>query len=231
MACTASADGWVSSPCRTRKMHCRWAVTFRPVERNSSVSSSGVFTPATISPTSCFSTMIVEKAPDTAGRPRARHRPAGGLSDAVAGFGRCPTAVSPWRRRGRRVAFDRAGGPGPPGRPGDLRRAGHRRGHHRCRGGPRRRQPGAAHRPGGEGRLRLGDLVQVVEARPRGAALPPTARVPAGLREPGRAPAALGQRSAPGLTRCPFSSPCSARTGWSTPAWPAPTGRPCGSTT
>ena len=32
-------------------------------------------------------------------------------------------------------------GPGPPGRRA-LRRAGHRRGHHRCRRGPRRRQPG-----------------------------------------------------------------------------------------
>src|ERR1700735_4166001 len=44
MACTASADGWVTSPCSTRKMHCRWAVTLRPVDRNRSVNSSGDFT-------------------------------------------------------------------------------------------------------------------------------------------------------------------------------------------
>ena len=80
---------------------------------------------------------------------------------------------------------------------------------------------GLQHRPGREGRLRLGHLVEVVQDDPRRPPLPPAARVPARLREPGRAPAPARQRPAPGGTRSPSSSRCSAATGWSPRAWPA----------
>ena len=79
--------------------------------------------------------------------------------------------------------------------------------------GPGRGQPGAQDRPGGEGRLRLGHLVQVVQAGPRRAPLPAAERVPPGLREPGRAPAPARQRPPPGDARSPSSSPCSDGTG------------------
>ncbi len=185
----------------------------------------------------CFSTIIVEKARRcrqvVTAVDRSACRTAGRRSDVSRRCGRLGPMPERDGARGAepspgRFRRDEALGP-PPRR--DLRRARRRRGHHRCRGGPRRRQPGPAHRPGGEGRLRLGDLVQVVEARPRRPPLPPTARVPARLREPGRAPAAHRERPAPGLTPSPSSSPSSAGPGWSTAAWPAPTGRPSGSTT
>ena len=58
---------------------------------------------------------------------------------------------------------------------------------------------GLADGPGRAGRLRLRHLVEVVQAGPRRAPLPATARIPPGLREPGRAPAAAGQRPPPGV--------------------------------
>ena len=90
-----------------------------------------------------------------------------------------------------------------------LRRARRRRRHHRRRRGPRRRLPGPAHRPGRAGRLRLGHVVEVVEAGPRRAALPAAGRRPPRLRGPRRAPAAAAQRPAPGAASCRSSSRCS----------------------
>ncbi len=80
-----------------------------------------------------------------------------------------------------------------------LRRPRRGRRDHRGRGRARCRQPGALDRPGREGRFRLRHLVEVLEARPRRPALPPAARVPTRLREPGRAPAPARERAAPGL--------------------------------
>ena len=62
----------------------------------------------------------------------------------------------------------------PPRRRG-VRRAGHRRRHHRRRRGPRRRQPRPEDRPGREGRLRLGHVLEVLQDDPRRHPLPPAA--------------------------------------------------------
>ena len=70
----------------------------------------------------------------------------------------------------RRVATPRRRG---------VRRAGRRGRDHRRRRGPRRSQPGPEDRPRREGRLRLGDVVEVVQDDPRRAPLPAAARVPA----------------------------------------------------
>ena len=40
-SCTRSAEGWVASPSRARKMHARCAVIFRPWARKRSLSASG----------------------------------------------------------------------------------------------------------------------------------------------------------------------------------------------
>ena len=118
----------------------------------------------------------------------------------------------------------------PPRRRG-VRRAGHRRRRHRRRGGARCRQPGPADRPGREGRLRLGHLVEVLQDGPRRHPLPPATRVPPGLREPGRAAAPARQRAPPGLPAARSSSRSSGATAWSPRRWPARTPPRCGSTT
>ena len=79
-----------------------------------------------------------------------------------------------------------------------LRRGGGRRRHHRGRLRPRRRVAGPAHRAGRTRRLRVGHLVEVVEARARRPALPPAGRRPARLRGTRRTPAPAPQRPAPG---------------------------------
>ena len=112
----------------------------------------------------------------------------------VAGFGH---ARSRPRRRAARRPIP-AGGCSPPTRLRAVRPTGHRWRHHRGRGGAGCRQPWPQDRPGGEGRLRLRHVVEVVQDGPRRSALPPTGRVPAGLREPGRAPATAGQCPPPG---------------------------------
>ena len=57
---------------------------------------------------------------------------------------------------------------------------------------------GPAHRPRRARRLRLGHVVEVVQAGPRRPALPPERRRPPRLRGPARAPAPAAQRPAPG---------------------------------
>ena len=82
-------------------------------------------------------------------------------------------------------------------RPGHVRRPGDWRWDDRDRRRTRCGQPGA---PGGtrrEGRLRVGHVVQIVEDGPRRSPLPPTARVPAGLRESRRASTTPRQCPAP----------------------------------
>ena len=135
---------------------------------------------------------------------------------------RCPT--TPWcctaaatptaaeSARTRRMPRDVAGWIGaplsprrraaPPGRRG-VRRAGHRGRGHRCRRRARCRQPRSEDGARREGRLRLGDLVEVLEDGARRHPLPPAARVPPRLREPGRAPTPARQRATPRLARCP----------------------------
>ena len=53
-------------------MHCRWAVTLRPVARNSSVSSSGVFIGDQLITNDCFSTIIVDTTGEPSAGPAAR---------------------------------------------------------------------------------------------------------------------------------------------------------------
>ena len=181
-------------------MHCRWAVTLRPVARNSSVSSSGVLIAVQHYHQRLFFNNHCRYGASRAGPAR---RPAGfggrsGGHGAPVTCGRlwpCPTA--PRRRAGGRPVRPPRG-PRPAGHR-VVRRPGHRRRHHRGRRGARRGQPGAEDRPGREGRLRLGHVVQVLQAHPRRSPLPPAARVPAGLREPGRAATTAGQRPPPGV--------------------------------
>ncbi len=76
----------------------------------------------------------------------------------------------------------------------DVRRAGGRRRNHRSGRRPRRRQPRSEDRPRREGRLRLGDILEVIEDDSWRHPLPPATRVPPRLREPGRTTAPPGQR-------------------------------------
>jgi len=99
------------------------------------------------------------------------------------------------------TGWDRAPVPTPrlPPAPGGraVRRPRRRRRRHGSRGGARCRQPRPEDRTRREARLRLGDLVQVVEDGPRGPAVPAATGVPTGLREPGGATAPVGQRTPP----------------------------------
>ena len=102
---------------------------------------------------------------------------------------------------------------------------------HRGRGRPRRRLPGAAHRPGRAPRLRLGHVVEVLQDGPRRAALPPAARLPARLRGPARTPAPARQRPAPGRAPALPHPPVRPRRGGQQERGPRPTPPPSGSTT
>ena len=88
----------------------------------------------------------------------------------------------------------------------DLRRAGRGRRYHRNRCGTRCCQPRPEDRPRRKGRLRVGDVVQVVQDDPWRHPLSPATRVPPGLREPGRTPTAPEQRAASGQP-APVSHP------------------------
>ena len=102
--------------------------------------------------------------------------------------------------------FDRRRRPAPAGRR-PVRRPGRRRRHHRRRLRPRRRLPGPADGAGRAGRLRLGHVVEVLEAGPRRPALPPAGRGPARLRGPARAPAAARATPPTWSRSCPFLIP------------------------
>ena len=130
-------------------MHWRCAVTFRPEARNSSVSSSGASDWRHSITNRCFSTIVVEARSASCGR-----------------LGPCRAGTVQSR------ALSPASGARPPGRL--LRRPRRGRWDHRGGRGTRCRRAGCG-RPGREGGLRFGHLVQVVEARPRRYPLPPAA--------------------------------------------------------
>src|SRR5665811_43786 len=146
-------------------MHWRWAVTLRPLARNSSVSSSGVFIAPHHITNCCFSTLIVDK-PST---PPAQLWQASDVSDRDS----APQPTPPLFRRAdalSRLASEEFDvlviGGGITG----------------GRGGPRCRQPGVEDRPGGEGRLCLGHFVQIVEDGSRRTPVPSAERISAGVR-------------------------------------------------
>ena len=238
-AWTASAEGWVTSPWRTRKMHWRWAVTLRPVARNSSVSSSGVRIGAQLITNRLFfnnrcrylnhrhrrgRSASTGRRGGPAGRPVRRRRPPAHLWQALA-MSRPASADAPAPAGSDRdealarlasETFDVlviGGGITGAGVALDAASA------------------GPADGPGREGRLRLGHVVEVVQADPRRAPLPPAARVPPGLREPGRTPAPARERPPPGLAAAlPHPPVRPGRDGQPRrgPGLPRP---PCGSTT
>ena len=125
--------------------------------------------------------------------------------------------------RARRPAERAAGG--------HLRRRRHRGRDDRCGHRARRGEPRAARRAPRARRPRRGHELQVLEAGPRRAALPPPARVPPRLREPPRAPAAAWTTHRTSCDPSRSSSPCSVRTAWSPRRSPGATAARCGSTT
>ena len=101
-----------------------------------------------------------------------------------------------------------------------VRRRGDRRRHHRRGGGSRRRLARLQRRARGEGRLRLGHLVALVEARARRSSLPPELRSRARARGAAGAPAAGEPRASPrdpAAAADPGVRRASGPTAW--PAW------------